>query len=151
MLQTLTLDLWIDDCITNLHCFLTNSSSTVSRPWPRLQVTAVQTNGTVSKQYSLDLNAAPLRELWFSTARNFVAGIWNSPTNQIGAGELLSTGVRRVKTNQQLTAAFGIMPPAAEVGLKDLDVLPGGEVAFSVEQDIFGENASTSCRFWRHT
>jgi len=85
-----------------------------------------------------------VREIWFSAAQDFTAGIWNSPSNQVGNGEMLSSAGRRVKSNQALTAAFGIMPPAADTGLGDFDVLSGGEVAFVMTQNAFSEGLGTN-------
>ena len=99
-----------------------------------------QTNGTILQQYHLDIAAAPFREIWFSTANNFHAGIWTPPTNFVSAGDLLSSAGRVVKRNQELSARLGIMPIVPDVGLDAVDVLPGGEIAFSIDQDIFSES-----------
>jgi hypothetical protein len=96
-----------------------------------------QTNGTLIQQYRLEISAAPFREIWFSTATNFQAGIWSAPTNGISGGDLLSSSGRVVKRNSELTASLGIQPPVADLGLKDVDVLPDGEIAFSIEQNVF--------------
>jgi hypothetical protein len=137
--QSLQLELWIDNRVLVKQCFFTNTSSMVTRHWPMFQISVNQTNGTPTQQLSLDLNAAPMRELWFSTAQDFLAGIWNSPSNLVSNGDFLSSEGRRVKTNQELTARLGIMPPAPDLGLKDIDILPGGEIAFSLRTDVFSE------------
>jgi len=138
--QDLFLEVIIDDGVTNQLCDLTNASPNITRRWPMLQASVVQSNGTLARQFRLDINAAPFREIWFSTVTNFVAGIWNSPTNSVSGGDLLSSSGRVVKRNQQLTAKLGIQPPVPDVGLNDTAVLPGGEIAFSIAQNLFSEN-----------
>lgn len=120
-------------------CYFTNSVRAVTRLWPMLQISLVQTNATALRQFYLDLAAAPFRELWFSTVDGFKAGIWNSPTNAVSGGDLLSSVGRVVKRNQALTQRLGLMPMVPDLGLKAVDVLPGGEIAFSMEQDVFSE------------
>jgi hypothetical protein len=44
-----------------------------------------------------------------------------------------------VKSNNQLTGRLGIMPVAPDVGLDAADILPRGEIAFSIGQDVFSE------------
>ncbi|MGA2662773.1 MAG: hypothetical protein ABSH34_35280 [Verrucomicrobiota bacterium] len=139
VIQSLSLAVQIDNGTTNELCYLTNAMAPAGRPWPLLQAGVDQTNGTFIQQYRLDLNAAPFRELWFSTAAPFLAGGWNPPTNAISAGDLLSMSGRVVRRNQQLTGQLGIMPPVPDLGLKGLDVLPGGEIVFSITQDVFSE------------
>ncbi len=139
VLQDLFLQVWVDNGFTNELCLFTNASPFVTRSWPMFQIGVDQTNGTMVEQYHLDISAAPFRELWFSTLKGFTAGIWNSPTNEVSGGDLLSLGGRIVRTNRSLTAAFMVQPPVPDAGLKDIDIVPGGETVFSVEQDLFSE------------
>lgn len=132
--QSLSLELRIDDGVTNQLCFFTNDTATVERPWPMLKAHLDQTNGTIGQFYRLDWAAAPFRELWFSTAHSLTASLWSSPTNLVSAGDLLAATGRVVRRNQALTALLGIMPPVPDLGLDALEVLPGGEIAFSVAQ-----------------
>src|ERR1039457_2857149 len=85
--QYIFLEVSIDNGFTNKLCFFTNAVSSVSRLWPMIQVGVDQTNGTMTQQFHLDIAAAPLREIWFSTTQVFKAGIWNSPTNLVSAGD----------------------------------------------------------------
>jgi hypothetical protein len=140
--QYLFLEVSIDNGVTNLLCLFTNAMAGVSRLWPMIQIGVDQTNGTVTQQYHLDLAAAPFREIWFSTAQAFQAGLWNPPTNLVSAGDFISSVGRVVKRNQELTRNLGIMPPVPDLGLKDVDVLPGGEIAFSIETTAFSERLS---------
>jgi len=137
--QTLSLTVWIDNGTTNKLCYLTNALGLLPRLWPMLQTGVDQTNGTPLQQYHLDLSAAPFREIWFATAQLFQAGGWNPPTNTISAGDLLSSAGRVVRRNQQLTARLGIMPIVPDLDLKDVDILPGGEIAFSIAHGVFSE------------
>jgi len=140
--QYLFLEVSIDNGFTNKLCLFTNAVSSVSRLWPMIQVGVDQTNGTMTQQFHLDIAAAPLREIWFSTTQVFKAGIWNSPTNLVSAGDLISSIGRVVKHNQELTRNLGIMSPVPDLGLKDVDVLPGGEIAFSLETAAWSETLS---------
>jgi hypothetical protein len=139
IIQRLYLDLRIDNGITNDPCYLSETTNRIAALWPMLREGVDQTNGTQVQQYHLEIAAAPFQEIWFSTASKFPAGIWNDPTNEVSAGDLLSTTGRRVKTNQELAGSLGPMPPVPDLGLKDIDILPGGEIAFSIEDYIFSE------------
>ena len=134
--QEMILELQIDDGLTNRFCLLTNVSPAVSRLWPMLEVSLDQSNKTVIQFYDLDLKAAPFREIWYSTAGGLTSGNWSPPTNAVSGGDLISDTGRVVKRNTDLTPGLGIMPLAPDLGLDAVDVLPGGEVAFSAEQDI---------------
>jgi hypothetical protein len=104
-----------------------------------LQTSVDQSNGTFVQQFHLDLNAAPFRELWISTTQPFKVPNWNAPTNRVSAGDLITSGGRNVKLNADLTGLLGIQPIVPDLGLKSVSVLPGGEIGFSIEQDIFSE------------
>lgn len=141
--QQMFLQAHIDDGITNKLCYLTNDSGAMERPFPMIKVDLDQTNGAIIQFYRLSLAAAPLREIWFSTAHSLTAGIWQAPTNHVTGGDLISSAGQVVKRNQALTARFGIMPPVPDLGLDAVDVLPGGEIAFSIQTDIFSGTAGT--------
>jgi hypothetical protein len=140
--QYVLLEVSIDNGVTNTPCFFTNAVSGVSRLWPMIQVGVDQTNGTVAQQFHLELDTAPFREIWFSTTQAFKAGLWNPPTNLVSAGDFISSIGRVVKRNPELTQNLGIMPPVPDLGLKDVDVLPGGEIAFSIETTAWSETLS---------
>lgn len=138
-LQSLSLTLLIDDGVNPVLGYFTNDSSFVARRWPMMQVSVTQTNGTAARVFHLGINAAPFREIWFSTVQPFTAGVWNPPTNAMSVGDLLSSVGQVVKRNGQLCGRLGIQPPVPDEGLKDIGILPGGEIAFSIEQDVFSE------------
>ncbi len=133
---SLYLELWIDNGITNRLCYFATNWAGLNRPWPMFQVSVDQTNGTPAQQFHLDLNAAPFREIWFSPASDFSSAISNAVLSN---GDLLSNQGRRVKTNAQLLRHFVPMPATPDLGLKDFDILSGGEIAFSLEQDTWSE------------
>jgi len=129
LVQTMFLEVYIDDGNTNRLCYFTNTTSTVSRRWPMLHIELDQTNGLFAQVYQLTLAAAPLREIWFSTLNGFHSAK-SQTNNAVSAGDLLSSSGRIVKRNSQLTASLP-MPSVQDIGLDALDVLPGGEIVLS--------------------
>src|SRR3954470_15472858 len=97
VVQQMSLQLQIDDGVTNKLCYFTDPPSALGRPWPMIDISLDQTNGTLTQQYSLRLAAAPVREIWFSTISSFSAS--GGPTTFIRGGDLLSTAGRIVKRN----------------------------------------------------
>jgi len=111
----------------------------VERRWPMLQLELNQTNGTLLQTYHLRLAAAPFSEIWFSTARNFTSGTLPPSEAAVSAGDLLSNLGRPVRRNRELMRNLGIMPVVPDLGLDGVDVRPGGELAFTVEQSFTSE------------
>ena len=134
VVQRMSLQVRIDDGFTNRLCYLTNAPAAPGRPWPMIDISLEPTNGTVTQQYSLRLAAAPVREIWFSTVSRFTAAA--GPTTFVGSGDLLSTSGRIVKRNADLFTSVGAFPPSPDLGLDAVDILPGGEIAFSLVSDI---------------
>jgi len=132
--QLMFLQLEIDDGITNKVCYFTNAPAPPGRTWPMLDVSLVQTNGTFTQQYSVRLAAAPVRELWFSTAGFFTPTA--GPDSFVRGGDLISTVGRIVKRNADLFTSVGAFPPGPDLGLDAVDSLAGGEIAFSLKTDI---------------
>jgi hypothetical protein len=142
LVQEMFLEVWVDDGRTNKLCYFTNTEPAVRRGWPLVQITLTQTNGTEIQQFHLDLRAAPVREIWFSTRHGFTPGIQPPPlTNYVLEGDLIADTGRVVRRNHELTRRLGLMPSPEprDLGLDGVDVLPRGEIAFSVEQDVFSE------------
>jgi hypothetical protein len=98
-----------------------------------IDITLNQTNGTFTQVYTLRLAAAPLREIWFSTVSFFTATSGPSPARFILGGDLISTSGRIVKDNADLYGSVGATPPGPDLGLDAVDILPGGEIAFSLD------------------
>lgn len=138
--QTVFLQLQISNGYATNACSFSNTNLIATRRWPMLQLSLEQTNGTITQQYHLELNLAPFQEIWFSCVQGFEAGIWNAPTNAVSDGDLLCATGRVVKRNSSLASRLGVMPPTPELGLKDFDIMPGGEIAFSIEKDVFSES-----------
>src|SRR5436190_248434 len=59
VMQDIFLDVAIDNGFTNRSARCVNSDRLVTQPWPRIQVTAGQTNGTLTTLYSLTLVTEP--------------------------------------------------------------------------------------------
>jgi len=60
LVQNLFLDVWINNGFTNTQALCANTNSAVNEPWPKIQVSVDQTNGTPSRVYYLDLIAIPV-------------------------------------------------------------------------------------------
>ena len=137
--QELILEVEIDHGGTNTLCYLTNNTGAVERLWPMIKIQLNQTNGTQTQVYQLELAAAPLHEIWFSTKHEFHPGVPASATNYVTGGDLISSSGRVVKRNHELTALLGFMPVVPDLGLDAVDIVPKGEIAFSMEQGEYSE------------
>jgi hypothetical protein len=136
----MTLHTSINDS-TNTYVFTIDTNApVVDRAWPVLQVSLIETQqATFTQVHHMDLLAAPLREIWFSTASGLTASKWQSPTNHVSAGDLLSDGGRVVRSNPKLLSTLDIMPGLPEIGIDAVDIAPGGEILFSLNEDVFSE------------
>jgi hypothetical protein len=112
-------------------CELKTDPVPLSRAMPMMEVSVEQTNGTFTQVYSLTILAAPLRDLWFSTRDFFNRGV--GPEEFILGGDLLSLTGRVIKRNSDLYGSIGATPPGPDLGLDAVHVLPGGEIAFSLD------------------
>ena len=140
VLQDMTIQVELTDPtdLTTNKVF-TNDVRSVDRAWPIIDIHLVQTDTNLFRFYSLHLLAAPLREIWFSTAGGLTASKWQSPTNRVSAGDLISDSGRVVRSSGALLARLGIMPGFPDLGIDAVDIAPGGEILFSLNQDIFSE------------
>lgn len=120
-------------------CVFTNVFPQLTRRWPMLYATMDQTNATPLQAFRLDLSAAPFHEIWFSTRHSFTPGTGELSFQRVSGGDLVASPGRVIRHNQDLTRQLGFMPPVPDLGLKDAELLPGGEVAFTIEQDLFSE------------
>ena len=132
----MSLELQIDDGFTKKVCYLTNSTSGLDRRLPMMDITVAQTNGTPAQTFTLRLAAAPVREIWFSTVAGFTCTAGQAPWNYVEGGDLISTSGRVIKRNADLFTSVGAFPPVPDLGLDAVDILPGGEIAFSLESGI---------------
>lgn len=140
LLQDMDLALDIKDEYTNRVAYFTNESRNVQRPFPLIQITLPQTNGTLIQTYSLELFVAPVREIWFSTTQSFEATNLFAPTNKISDGDLLSSRGRVVKSNGELVGRLGIMPGVPDLGLDAVAVGPHAGIMFSIPSNVFSES-----------
>jgi subtilisin-like proprotein convertase family protein len=157
-LQELVLDLLIDNGTGARACHLTNAVDWISRPLPMMDASAVQSDGTQSQVYHLDIKAAPLVEVWFSTGTGLTPGALPVPRPFLGDGDLLSSAGNRVRSLSELAGTVGIPIDATSPGLDAVDVRPGGEILFSLAKDAkspllgliqHGDLLSTSGRILR--
>lgn len=136
----MTLQASINDAIHTYVFTIDTNAPAVDRAWPVLQVSLVETQqATVTQVHHMNLLTAPLREIWFSTASGFTASNWQSPTNCVSAGDLISDAGRVVRSSSRLLASFGLMPGLTEIGADAIEVAPGGEVLFSINEDVLSE------------
>lgn len=107
----------------------TNISTTPDRKWPMLALRARQP--TVNDAaYTIDIRAAPFRDIWISPAIDFRANALPAGANMIHSGDLVSLDGRIIKRNAELLAAYGSLTPA-DCGLDAVALAPGGGLAFS--------------------
>lgn len=139
LVQDMDLALQIKDDFTNLPAFFTNDTVVVAKPFPLIQINLTQTNGTLLQTFSLNLFAAPLREVWFSTSKALTSTNRPSPTNLISPGDLISNRGRVVKRNHELTGRLGIMPGVFDLGLDAVQATRRGEILFSLPADVWSE------------
>ena len=138
-LQDMTLALKVTDQYTNRVAYFTNQTRVATNPFPFIRAHLMETNGTLMQTFSMEIFAAPVREIWFSTLRSFTSTNRNSPTNKISAGDLLSNRGRVVKRNIDLVGRLGVMPIVPDLGLDALDVTRRGEILFSIPVNVFSE------------
>lgn len=138
-LQDMTLAVNVADPYTNRMAYFTNQTRVATNPFPLIQANLGETNGTLMQTFSMEIFAAPIREIWFSTLRSFTSTNRNSPTNKISAGDLLSSRGRVVKRNIDLVGRLGVMPIVPDLGLDAVDVTRRGEILFSIPVDVFSE------------
>jgi len=140
LVHQLSLQLLVDDGLSPRQASCSSGLAPVDRAWPMLRLPVKQTDGTEFHQLSLELSAAPFRDLWFSTNHGMTSGTTPPPFVSLPNSTLLSHLGHPVKTNAQLTRNLGLMPIVPDIGLEAVDVLPGGEIAFSPTRDIFSES-----------
>ncbi len=126
----------INDGFTNKTCYFTNVDTHAQQPWPMLDISLSQTNGTLGQLFSMRMFAAPLRDAWFSTAGDFTWVPVPDPVYLVSNGDLLSMSGGKVKSIAELVASVGAEPPGSNAGLDAVDVLAGGEIAFSLGTNL---------------
>lgn len=141
LVQSMNLKVQVDDGSTTRLCTFTNNPSHVTRGWPLIEIALDQADGNPMQFFRMTFVAAPIREVWFSTSHGFTPGVQPSPAEHVRGGDLVSDTGRLVLLNTYLRGRLGLMPSPdpPDLGLDCVDILPGGEVAFSIEEDAFSE------------
>lgn len=103
------------------------------RRWPMFHVDADETTGSDLSTYRLQLRAAPLRELWFTTAHGMTPGNSNAVLGHIAPGDILADTGRRVRANADLLEPFGWKPGFEDTDVHSLTAGPGGQLWFSLD------------------
>lgn len=134
--QRMQLEVQIND-VSNIE--LESGELAEERVWPMVEVYLSQEQVDPLRVFSMHLIAAPVREIWFSTGTGFTSGTLKQT---ISPGDLLSDTGRVVRKNLDLAGRLGIMPIVPDLGLDAFDVAPGGEILFSVEEDVHSETLS---------
>lgn len=137
--QTMDLALQVKDAYTNRLAFFRSDFAVAEEPFPLIQISLTQTNGTQFQTYYLNLFAAPLRELWFSTTKTLISTNRSSPTNVISPGDLISNQGRLVRRNIDLVGRLGVMPIVPDLGLDAVQVTRRGEILFSIMSSVWSE------------
>ena len=79
-LQDMTLVVKVSDQYTNQPAYFTNQTRVATNPFPLIQAHLMETNGTLLQTFSLEVFAAPVREIWFSTLRSFTSTNRSGPS-----------------------------------------------------------------------
>lgn len=119
---------------------MTNSATEGSRIFPMIGAQASEVTENRLRIFRLQVFAAPLREIWFSTTTGFVRSAGAIPDAAISHGDLLANNGGLIKRNREMTELLAI--PDQDIGLDALDVGPRGEIFFSptvnVESFVLG-------------
>jgi len=137
--QVVNLEATVTSAAGPLPRSFTNDSPAVTQLWPVLAVDLTDTAGDMTRVYHLHLLAAPLREIWFSTTHSLTPGSGKLPDKMVSAGDVLCDSGRIVKHNSELMKVIDGMPVVGGYGIDAFDVMPGGEVVFSLNDDVFSE------------
>lgn len=114
---------------------LTNESPTLERWWPMVAFTALETPAEVF-YLRLNIAAAPLREIWFSTVHGMTPGLPFPGFPRLSPAELLAEPGRVVRSEARLLAALEIDPWPTAANVDALAIGAGGEVMFSLTENV---------------
>jgi len=101
--------------------------------FPLIQISVTQTQASFTSVYTMQIIAAPVREIWFGVMDGFTST--NSGT-EIMAGDVLSQQGRIVRPQTELFRSIGITNPPPTLRVDALDVVPGGEIYFSISENV---------------
>jgi hypothetical protein len=125
---TLDVGIFVFDAGEKIH--LTNAPAESPRIFPMIGAQANEDPGSITRVYRLRIQAAPIRELWFSTA----ISLTSSNMGVVSHGDLLSNSGLVVKRNAELTERLSV--PEGDVGLDAIDIGPRGEIFFSTTSNV---------------
>ncbi|MDA0812704.1 MAG: hypothetical protein O3C21_09985 [Verrucomicrobia bacterium] len=106
------------------------------RAWPMLSLGSSDVQGTPFSRITLVVNAAPFRDLWFSTAGGLTPGTPQLGEHYSGA-DVLSIGGHAMRRAKDAFAAFEFPVAGGFEAMDALDVAPGGELLFSLGHPAF--------------
>jgi hypothetical protein len=118
---------------------LSSGQVLIQRYWPMIEVEVSEEPVDPLRVYTMHLIAAPVREIWFSTTSGFTTGTPEDGLEYVSAGSLLSNSGHVVKSNSELLDKLGLMPVLPDVGLNAVDIAPGGDLLFSIENGVHSE------------
>jgi hypothetical protein len=88
----------------------------------------------------MDIAAAPFREIWFSTVNGFTS----AHAGPHGPGDLLSASGRVVAPKGQMIENLGIMPVVPHLAIDAIEIAPGGEMLFWLNESISARASANS-------
>ncbi|HNQ90717.1 MAG TPA: hypothetical protein PKM73_19045 [Verrucomicrobiota bacterium] len=122
----------------------TNPEGQLTRLWPMIAVDLLEQDGPILSFYHLEIRAAPFHELWFSTMAGMTSGVSEPPFARYSGGDVLTSDGRLVRDSGSLLAAVGLEPGGALApGLDALDIVPGGELWFSLDAKASSKTLGT--------
>ena len=138
--EIIQIQITISNNATNEVVSMTNSSKGVLSAWPSVRFDLREETKSFVRVYKIDLRAAPFRELWYSSGINFTSARAVSDPKAISSGDLLSYSGRLIKRDADIVGRMGIQPSiGTSTPIDAINVLSGGEIAFSLSRDIFSE------------
>jgi hypothetical protein len=116
----------------------TDTTASPQRRWPMLQLDATDDSGTILSTIILNINAAPFRDIWFSTASGMTPAVPGpQAAKQISGSDLLSLDGHVIRPAAELLAAFDFVDAGQSLGVDALDAAPRGTLAFSLGRTAF--------------
>ena len=139
VVQEMTLELNLNDFATTFS----SDTQPVERQFPLIAINLHQTQTNLLQFFTLRLVAAPMREVWFSTASGFTSAIKDFHGS---GGDVLSSSGRIVKSYSNLVANLNLLPNDSPPGIDAFDVGSAGEffISFNVNQ------SNATPRLFRH-
>jgi hypothetical protein len=139
VVQEMTLDVNLNESATTFA----SDTQPVERRFPLVAANLHQTQTNLLQFFTLRLVAAPMREVWFSTASSFTSAIKDLHGS---GGDVLSSSGLIVKSYSNLVANLNLLPNGSPPEIDAFDVGSAGEFFIS-----FNANQSNAIpRVFRH-